>query len=122
MQQAHYYGDKVRSLLITVGIIMIIGLPLFSNIIPSPQFFSILAVLVLVFLSGLISPRQKVVVFLSTLVAAIAFVTFEYYATIASRILGFGSPFFLVNEFLAIICLIATYFGTKSIRGLTQKE
>ncbi|KND48493.1 MAG: hypothetical protein AB200_02045 [Parcubacteria bacterium C7867-005] len=120
MQPNHYYGDKVRSLLIGAGIIMILTMPFFSGLLPKPAFFSILAVLLLVVLSGLISPAQKVLVALTTLVSAGAFIAFEYYAVSASQMYGSGSPFFLVNQLLALIFLLATYFGTKSIRGITQ--
>lgn len=122
MHQSHYYGDKVRSLLVTVGIIMLLTMPFFEDLTPKPQFFSILAILALTLLSGLINPRQKNIVALSTLVAAGAFLAFEYYAIEASKLLGPTSAFFLLNQILALICLIATYFGTKSVRGLSIKN
>lgn len=122
MKQTHYYGDKVRSLFITAGVVMILTLPFFTNLIPEPFFFSIFAVLLLILLSGLISPRYKGLVAISMLVSAGAFLVFEYYAISASQSLGIKSPFFLINQFLAFIFLFATYFGTKSTRWLSEKE
>lgn len=114
----HYYGDKVRSLLVAAGVIMILTIPLFTELIPKPIFFSILAALLLIVLSGLMSPVKKNVVIVSTIVSAIAFISFEYYAVQAALNLGIKSPFFLINEVLSLIFVTATYFGTKSVRGL----
>lgn len=122
MTQNHYYGDIVRSLLIATAIIMVISMPFFFGLIPKPGFFSILAVLILVILSGWISPRHKVVVIITTFVSAGAFIAFQYYALNTPEAPGIKNYFFLVTELLALLCLIATYFGTKSIRGIAQAE
>jgi hypothetical protein len=121
MSQAHYYGDKVRTLLISAAVIMVLTMPFFSELIPKPTFFSILAALIVIILSGLISPRQKIIVLLSLLVSAGGFLAFQYYALGAYQTLGFKSAFFLINELLALLYLISTYFATKSVRGLTAE-
>ena len=122
MQQAHYYGDKVRSLLITIGIIMIVTLPFFTDRIPKPASFSIIAVLAIVILSGLLNPKHKSIIILNTLISAVAFVVFEYYAIATAQVYGASDTFFLVNEAMAILALVATYFGTKSVRGFSETE
>ena len=122
MKQSHYYGDIVRTLLVIVGITMVIFTPFFTGRIPSPTFFTILTVLVLVILGGLVNPTQKSVITITTFVSAISFIGFEYYAIDASQKFGLQDSFFLVGQFLAILCLIATYFGTKTMRGFSQKE
>lgn len=122
MTQTHYYGDRVRSLLVAVAVIMVVGMPFFSELIPKPSFFSILSVLVIVLLSGWISPRHKMVVSVTTIVSALAFIVFQYNAINAYQLFGLKNFFFVINEFLAVLCLTATYFGTKSIRGLIQAE
>lgn len=122
MQHTHYHGDKVRSLLLTAGVVMALTLPFFTDLIPQPIFLSILAVLVLVLVSGWISPRYKGLMAISVLVSATAFVIFEYYAVISLQDFGFGSPFFLINQVLALVFLLSTYFATKSTRWLTQKD
>jgi hypothetical protein len=122
MPQAHYYGDSMRALLIAVAVIMLITMPFFTGLLPQPLFFSVLAVLGLVILAGLVSPRHKWVVAVSTFAAALAFIAFQLYALSAFRQLGFGSAFFLVNELLALLSIIATYLGIKSVRGLNLAE
>jgi len=121
MSPAHYYGDKVRTLLISAAVIMVLTMPFFSELIPKPAFFSILAALLVIILSGLISPRQKFIVMLSLLVSAAGFLAFQYYSLTAYQTFGFKSVFFLVNELLAVLYLISTYFATKSVRGLTSE-
>lgn len=101
---------------------MILTIPFFTNLIPQPVFFSILAVLVLILISGYISPRYKGLVAASVLVSAGAFLAFEYYAIQASQNEGMWSPFFLINQVLALVFLFAVYFGTKSTRWLNQKD
>jgi hypothetical protein len=122
MTQAHYYGDTVRSLLISIAVIMVVTMPFFTDLIPKPSFFSILAVLVIVLLSGWVSPKHKVIVGMTTLVSAGAFIAFQYYALNTFQAQGFKSAFFLVNELLAILSIIATYYGSKSIRGIILAE
>ena len=122
MTQAHYYGDKMRKLLLITAVIMVVAMPFFYDLIPKPPFLSVLGVLILVVVSGLINPKGKNIVIVSTITAAAAFIMFQSHALVASHNLGTASNFFLINELLAIICLIATYLGTKSVRGITQAE
>lgn len=122
MTQAHYYGDTVRTLLVIAGLIMVVTTPFFYDLIPKLSFFSIFAALVLVILGGFVSPRHRGVVIMSTIAAAAAFIVFQYYAISTFGLEDSLNAFFFINEILAIICLAATYYGTKSIRGLKQAE
>ena len=121
MKEVNYYGDTVRSLLIGAGVIMIVTLPFFTNLVPKPLFISTLAVLLLILLSGFISPIHKNLLIISVIVSALAFLAFEYYSIEASQIGGVKSPFFIVNQILALMFLSASYFGTKSVRWLSEK-
>lgn len=120
MHLAHYYGDRVRALLVSVGLIMMVSMPFFTDTVPKPIFFSILAALGLVVLSGMISPRQRIIVIATAIISALAFIGFEYHAVLAIRAYGPGSGFFIVNQLLSVLCLLATYYGTKSARGLNN--
>ncbi len=104
----------------TAAVVMMLSIPYFSDLIPKPAFFSILAVLLLVLLSGYMSPKHKAVIMLTVIVSAIGFLAFEYYAVNAAQTSGLKNLFFAVNQFLAIIFLFAAYFGTKSIRWLVR--
>ncbi|MEK7177072.1 MAG: hypothetical protein AAB719_02170 [Patescibacteria group bacterium] len=117
----HYYGDHVRSLLVAAAVLMTVTTPFFIDLIHKPIFFAILAMLVLVILSGLINPKQRGLVAVTTITSAVSFLVFEYYAITSFKEFGLKNLFFWVNETIALLCLLATYFGTKSVRGLSQQ-
>jgi len=97
-------------------------LPFFNDLLPQPIFFSILSVLLLIILSGYLSPRYKGLVAASVPVSAGAFLIFEYYAIQASQEMGVQSLFFVINQSLALVFLFAVYYATKSTRWLNQKD
>jgi hypothetical protein len=113
--KTHYYGDQIRVLFVIAGILMLLGLPLFQDKIPFSVWFSVGAIIVLIFLAGLTNPKQVWVSFLNTAASLIGFAVFEYYALTNSISLFEG--FFLVNQLLAIIFLIAFYLSSKTLRG-----
>lgn len=112
----HYYGDIVRILFVTAGLIMLITLPFFGNLIPVPYFASIIIILTIAILAGLTNPVQKWIAMIDTGVSVVAFVGFEYYA-----IQAFSQKsdflFFSINQVLAIIFFVALYYSTKTLRG-----
>lgn len=67
-------------------------------------------------LSALVNHQQKWTSVVDTIASAFGFIIFEYYAINAAVLLGKGSAFFLVNQLLAIIFLIATFYGTRTVR------
>ncbi|KKR65805.1 MAG: hypothetical protein UU07_C0024G0015, partial [Parcubacteria group bacterium GW2011_GWF1_40_5] len=79
----HYYGDKVRTLFIIGGLIMLASYPFFSSLINAPMPIAILACLALAVFGGLMNPEQKWVIFLNTVIPLVAFLVFEYYAVYA---------------------------------------
>src|SRR3989338_1746568 len=94
----HYYGDKVRTLFIIGGLIMLASYPFFSSLINAPMPIAILACLALAVFGGLMNPEQKWVIFLNTVIPLVAF--------------------FWVNQVLALIFFFAAYLSTKSLRGI----
>ncbi len=112
----HYYGDTLRMLMITSGVIMLGSLPFFSDLIDEPIFISILAILTLSFLAGFVTPRQRFVILIDTLISAAAFLIFEYKSIHAYKQFGAINAFFAVNQILALTFFLATYFGTKTVR------
>ncbi|MBI2011379.1 hypothetical protein HYS91_01290 [Candidatus Daviesbacteria bacterium] len=111
----HYHGDKVRILFIIAGIIMILGLPFFQELIHLPLYSSFLGILALGFIAGLTNPRQMWVALLDTCISIAALVIFEYYA-----IHSFNQEsliFFWTNQILALLFFAALYFSTKTLRG-----
>lgn len=115
----HYYGDVVRRLFITSGIIMLLGIPLFADNIPRPLSISILVAIVFALTAGLASPRNLWVAFLHLIVSAAAVAVFEYY-TIATYIAvsSYGDLFLITSQVLAVIFFFALYYGAKTVRGM----
>ncbi|HBA45548.1 hypothetical protein A2W67_00195 [Candidatus Nomurabacteria bacterium RIFCSPLOWO2_02_40_28] len=118
----HYYGDKVRTLFIIGGLIMLASYPFFSSLINAPMPIAILACLALAVFGGLMNPEQKWVIFLNTVIPLVAFLVFEYYAVYAYNNLSSTESihvaFFWVNQVLALIFFFAAYLSTKSLRGI----
>ena len=117
----HYYGDIVRLFFLFAGIVMLLSLPLLTDILPVPIYISIISILMLIFVAGLTNPAQKWVSVLDIIMSAVGFVVFEYYAAkIFSQNIDFYV--FLVNQTLAAFFLFAFYFATKTLRGFLVKE
>ena len=121
----HYYGDRVRTLFVIAGLIMVFSYPFFRPLINEPLSLSIIGSLILAVFGGLMNPKQKWVIFLNTVIPVIAFMFFEYYAVISyidlspaeKTIRNIHGAFFWTNQILAIIFFLATYLSTKTLRG-----
>lgn len=111
----HYYGDQVRIILFLTGLVMLGGLPYFKDLIPTPANYSIFAIVVIAFLAGFTNPKQVWTIYLDLVVSLVGFLVFEYFAITNSSDLSSG--FFLINQLLALLLLVAFYFSTKSLRG-----
>jgi hypothetical protein len=119
-QPWHYYGDIIRRLFLSAGIIMLITLPFFSALIPFPVVISAVGVLIIGFVAGMTSPRQQWVIILNLLVSITGLVLFEYYAVTAFRMqpqTQITTLFFWTNELLAIIFFFTLYYSGKTLRG-----
>lgn len=120
---AHYYGDVVRRMFLTAGIVMLITLPIFNTVLPVPIFFSIFSILVVGFFAGLTNPMQKWVNVVNAIISAVALAIFEYYAVVYLMSAGnVGNGLFWVNQFLSLIFFIALYYSSKTVRGLFLKK
>lgn len=114
----HYYGDSVRAPMILGGVVMMGTFPFFTDLIPGPLFFPVIAMLVLAIFGGLMNPQQKWIVVLNVGITAAAFLIFEHQAMVASRTLGFRDAFFITNQTLALIFFVAVYYATKTVRAM----
>lgn len=122
----HYHGDKVRSLFMVGGLIMVVAYPFFHSLISAPLPIAIVGSIILAVFGGLMNPKQKWVIFLNTVIPVIAFLFFEYYAAYAYMNLSpaenINVAFFWVNQILAVIFFLAAYLSTKSFRGALLAE
>jgi len=116
LQTMHYHGDKVRSIFLTMAVIMLIMTPIYKDQLPMPAFISILGIIVFSLLAGLTNPKLRFII------------TFNLLASIASAVL-FGKEvissyentlydlYFLGNLVLAAMAVFAIYFSSKTFRG-----
>ena len=112
---SHYYGDAVRKLFLAAGVIMLVALPFFNQLLPVSVTTSLLAVLVISVVAGLTNPMQRWVMVLDVLLSLAAALVFEYHG-----IVGYTtSPLFLflTNQALAIIFFFALYLSVKTLRS-----
>lgn len=116
----HYYGDLVRRLFLICGFIMIATLPFLKSQIPASVFYSLLLILILVFLAGMTNPRIKWIIGADIVVSFIGFAIFGYHAI--SRFAGVRDLFSATNFTLAVIFLFAFYYSIKTLRGMQFPE
>lgn len=112
---AHYYGTIVRQLFLIGGILMLLTLPFFQNLLPVPSFISVLAILLIGIAAGFTSPRNAFVMILNLGISLVAFVAFEYRAVVTYSIPL--EPLFLANQFLAAVFFFALYYSAKTVRA-----
>jgi hypothetical protein len=102
----HYYGDIVRRLFLTAGVIMLITLPVLTTLLPVQSYVSLL-----------------IIIAMNTVISAVGMFFYEYYA-VTGYFLPEGTPhgtlFTLTNQVLAIIFFFAIYYSSKSVRGIKR--
>lgn len=113
----HYYGDDIRKIFVGVGLIMLLTLPFFNNLLPVPAFISIIAILVISIVAGLTSPSKSWTAIVNTGTSVVGLAVFEYHAVRAVALYGGDSALFLVNQFLSLAFFLALYLSTKTWRG-----
>ena len=113
---AHYYGDMVRALFLVGAVLMAVTLPFFSTQLPVPASIAIFIILIIGTIAGVTNPNQKWVLYTNVSISTVAFITFEYFATITFTN-NYLSAFFILNQVLALIFFVAFYYSMKSLRG-----
>jgi hypothetical protein len=122
----HYYGDTVRKLFIISGILMLTTMAYFASLIKIPIILSVIAIVVLVLLSGLESPNNKKIVIINTVVSALGCVFFQYravhYYLVNTTSMTIDWAFFVANQLLALIFFAALYYSSKTVRSWKEIE
>ncbi len=120
----HYYGDIVRKLFLAAGILMLATLAFFSSLINVSLVISVIAIILVAFLSGLESPNHKWVVIINMLASAFGCGYFQYtsvhYYLTSTTAMSIDWAFFAVNEVLSVIFFLALYFSSKTVRAWKQ--
>jgi len=115
----HYYGDIVRRLIFSAGILVMLLAIFDEDLLSFYLLFGVVAVLVIVFLAGFTSPRQKWAILVDLLVSSVGFLMFEYFAI--SRYLSVDTIFdtvFFLRQLTAFVFITAVYFSAKTIRSI----
>jgi prepilin signal peptidase PulO-like enzyme (type II secretory pathway) len=113
----HYYGDIVRYLFLTAGIIMLLTLPIFQSFIGLPVIFSILAIAGLGIAAGLTNPQQFISAAVNFAFSVIGFVAFAYSSVDTYQNPNSTDKLLITNLLLATIFLFALYFSMKTLRA-----
>jgi hypothetical protein len=115
---AHYYGDVVRSSFLAIGIVLAVTILVDIQLITVYLVVGVVGILALVVLAGMTNPRSPRLIQSEALISGIGFVFFEYMAIAAFHASQtFADPVFFLRQLLAVLFLIALYFGVKSVRG-----
>lgn len=106
----HYYGDTVRVLFIAAGLVTLISLPYFKEVIPAPPFLAVLAILSLDLLAGITNPKSVLVAALDMATSLLGFVVTEY---LALSYFESNLMFSVINQILAVIFSLRFTFLQK---------
>jgi hypothetical protein len=111
----HYYGDIERQLFLLAAVVMLVGFFFLHEAIRLPPFLSIAAIVAVVILAGLVSPRQWWLTVANVALSFFGLVIFgfEAFAT-SSAAVPKALPW--VNLLLSVIFLFGLYFSTKTLR------
>lgn len=116
----HYYGDVVRRLFITAGIIMLVALPFFNEFLPVPAVGSLLAVVVINIVAGLTNPMQRWVMMFDVIVSLLGLLAFEYHAI--NQYNDIPVILFVADQLLAVMFFFALYYSVKCLRGVMVSD
>jgi hypothetical protein len=117
----HYYGDKVRQLLLAAGFLILLAVIFDRELQNFYIVLGVVGVLIFTILAGLTSPQNRKVLVNTAALSAAMFLLFEYFAIsnfLSTQVVT--SPAFLLREALAVIFLTILYFSTKTLRGTSS--
>ena len=118
-----YKSDYVRILFFAIGIIMIVGLPLFIKEINTGMTVAVLGILVIDFFAGMTNYRRKGIIFFD---ACISFVGIVYFEITAAMTFYSGNSdytgYFLFNQLLAILFFITLYITLRAYRKMPSQN
>jgi|SRR3989338_4598200 len=112
----HYHGDIVRNLFLIGGVVILISLPFFRNLLPIGAWFLTTFVVLLGLGAAILNPFQRWIVVSNTVIAAIGVILFEYTAVVWYEYDSFILS--ALRQLLAIIFLFALYFSGKTLRAM----
>lgn len=122
-KKAHYYGDLVRKELFFAAFVIMVAALLDAELRNFYLFVGLFGVVGITILAGLTSRNNRFVMVLDTLIAAVMFLVFEYFAIDAFMQYGdFSHPIFFLRQLIAVTYLVILYYGTKTTRYYREQE
>ena len=111
----HYYGNTVRALFISAGVLMMVFLPIFKDELQIPLPLAVFGVVVVVIMAGLVNPAQQWTAVLSSLISFFGLIVFEYQAIFLYK--PELPMLFVFSQVVAVVFFFALYFSLKTVRG-----
>ncbi|HZZ99226.1 MAG TPA: hypothetical protein VFK07_00755 [Candidatus Paceibacterota bacterium] len=118
----HYHGHIVKRLFFVAAVVMLIGLPFFSNRLPIHTVLSLTLIVAIGLFSGFTNPVKRWPVFIDTIISIIGTLVFEYYAADYYQTFGIKDIVFWVSQILAVLFVVALYYGIKTLRAMMLDE
>ncbi len=112
----HYYGDTVRRIFLVIAIVMLVMAPFVQESILKPSSLNVIAIIVLVLVSGFMNPKQVWVKYISFFVSLLGLFLFGVEAI--QNYQKSSWVFELLTIAIAILFLFAFYFSSKTLRGV----
>ena len=114
--KAHYYGDVVRQLFLASGILILLTMPIYKQILPIDFIVITFFVVVLALAAGVTTPSQKWIIVVDTIISMIFLLTFQYFSFTYYAYDSF--IIFLIRQLIAIIFLFSLYYSVKTLRAI----
>ncbi len=114
-QKSHYHGNTVRKLFLSAGILILVSLPLFPDLLPISPLVTITAVVILAIAAAITSYIQMWAMVVNSILSAVFLIAFEAYA------LAYKDPgvlHFLIRQIIALIFLFALYYSVRTVRAM----
>ena len=122
----HYYGDTVRKLFLVGAVVILVATPLFAHLFSFSAFLPLFVVILFGIIAGLVSPAQKIVSVLETVISGLAVVGFGIYAVLLQLKPDHRDIhqiiLFVLTIVLAINFLFVLYYSVKTLRGHFLKK
>ncbi len=118
----HYHGDEVRMIFFISALVLIVAQSTGAEL-PLSTIGAVIAAVLLVIAAGVTSPGQSSIHWFNGFLAVIGTVLFGTAAVEHYRAgMSIFDASFAYTEALALLSLIALYFTTRTVRGLTQRS
>lgn len=118
----HYHGDEVRVLFFTSAVVILIAQSTGADL-PLSVTGSVLSAVLLVIAAGITNPAEYRIHWLNALVAIAGTILFGTNAIENYRVgISLFDRSFIYIEALALLSLVALYYTTATIRGISQRS